>query len=446
MNDRSLWLSLFLAALSAAPATAGTIDLPIVVSTVSAAVKERINRQIPPNGEFILTDASLKKSAIGPGYTVIPLPAFTYNRNEGTWIGALTPIFRANARGQIEDIYAPLYLHNKLIGETLSINYYGYRAGTRQYHAILSAATKVERLVDLSYKDTGFRDGRYLAAFQFIAGKTAFNRFYGFGNRTGDQMESTYTMGETNVSASAGVNLKGALSLVATERFRHVTIENGVSTTLPQTLTAFPTAPGLDGADIWGQGLALAFDTRDNQLTPLKGTFARVNVEFDASYKTNNRAQWWRAGAEARDYRPHADNRAVFVSHFLIDTVAIDSKGLVREGVPFYERPTLGGENSLRGFGRGRFVSSFAILFNFEERIAVAQRSIMGNVIELGLTPFLDVGRVGRTFDVNGVIKNMQFNPGMGVRLLARPNIASRLDIAYGRDGANVFVGLDYPF
>jgi hypothetical protein len=34
----------------------------------------------------------------------------------------------------------------------------------------------------------------------------------------------------------------------------------------------------------------------------------------------------------------------------------------------------------------------------------------------------------------------------VGLRLLARPNIASRLDAAYGRDGVNVFVGLDYPF
>jgi outer membrane protein assembly factor BamA len=419
---------------------------PVVISTVSAAAKELINRQIPSNGEFAVTDASLKKSAVGPGYTLIPLPAFTYNRNEGSWIGALTPIFRANGKGQIEDIFAPLYLHNKLVGETLTFNYFGYRAGTRQYHAILSAATKIERVVDLSYKDTGLHDGRYILGLQANAGKSAFNRFFGFGNKVGDQMESAYTMGDSNLVASGGVNLAHSIQLVATERFRHVTIENSVISTLPQTLQAFPTAPGIDGADVWGQGVALSYDTRDNQLTPLKGTCARAAAEFDESSKTDNRSQWWRVGAEVRDYRPHADDRAVFVSHFLIDAVPIDSKGLVRESVPFYERPTLGGENSLRGFGRGRFVSSFAVLFNFEERIAVAQRSIMGNVIELGLTPFLDFGRVGRSFGSNGIVKDMQFNPGIGVRLLARPNIASRLDVAYGHDGANVFVGLDYPF
>ena len=445
------------ALLAASPAEARDVDLnrdftlihpvlPVVISTVSFSEKERINEQIPPNGEFAVTDSSLKKSAVGPGYTIIPLPAFTYNPNEGSWIGALTPIFRANAKGQIEDIYAPLYLHNKLIGETFTFNYFGYRSGTKQYHAILSYATKVERVVDFSYKDIGYRDGRYIVSLQANAGKSAFNRFFGFGNKVSEHMESNYTMGDSNLSASGGINLPNSCALIVTERLRQVSIENGVVSTLPQTLQAFPTAPGIDGAVVWGQGLAFTYDTRDNQLTPLKGDYAKVSTEFDENYKENNRSHWWRAGAEAKRYLPHADGRAVLVTRALFDALTVDSKGLVREGVPFYERPTLGGETTLRGFGRGRFVSNFALLFNIEERFALAQRSIMGNVIELGVTPFLDFGRVGRTFALNGLVSDMQFNPGIGLRLLARPNIASRLDVAYGRDGASVFVGLDYPF
>jgi hypothetical protein len=41
---------------------------------------------------------------------------------------------------------------------------------------------------------------------------------------------------------------------------------------------------------------------------------------------------------------------------------------------------------------------------------------------------------------------NLQYNPGVGLRILAKPHVIGRVDIAYGRDGANVFVGLDYPF
>ena len=446
-----VFLTTFPTAAAAKPDLPSDISLihpteTIVVSTVAPSAEERINRQIPPNAEHTVTDASLKKSAVSPGYSIVPLPAFQYNRNEGAWIGALAPVFRSNAKGQVEDIVAPLYLHNDLIGETFTLNCYGYRDETRQYHAIVSHATKVERLLDVGYKDTGFDDGLYIVSLQANSGKTAFNRFFGFGNSVSDQHESNYAKGDTEIKAAAGVNLGESFTVLGTERARKVTIENGVVSSVSQTLQAFPTAPGIDGADIWSQGLTLSYDTRDNQLTPLEGVYATTTGEYDQNYKADNRDQWWRANAEVRSYLPHADDRAIFVSHALIDSLAIDNRGLVRQGVPFYERPTLGGENTLRGFGDGRFVSSFAILFNIEERVSIVQRSIMGNVIEVEVAPFLDAGRVGQKISSQKFVQNMQFNPGVGVRLLARPNIASRLDVAYGRDGANVYVGLDYPF
>lgn len=45
----------------------------------------------------------------------------------------------------------------------------------------------------------------------------------------------------------------------------------------------------------------------------------------------------------------------------------IISKRLIRRGVPFYERPTSGGETTLRGYGRGRFVSNTAWLINNDQ-------------------------------------------------------------------------------
>ena len=447
----------FLTAFLAASAAAGEHDSPraisivrpaepVVVSTVSPAAAALINRQIPPNDAYAATDASLKKSAVVPGFSIVPLPAFQYNRNEGAWVGALAPMFRANAKGEVEDIVAPLYLHNALIGETFALNYFGYREETRQFHAIVSHATKIEHLVDLGYKDTGFDDGRYIVALQAYSGKTAFDRFYGFGGKVSQQTESNYAKGDSEIKASGGINLGGSYSVLGTERVRKVSVQNGAVASVPQTLLAFPTAPGIDGADIWSQGVTFAYDTRDNQLTPLEGVYATATGESDQNYKTDNRDQWWRATAEIRSYFPHADDRAVFVSHALIDSLAIDNKGLVRQGVPFYERPTLGGENTLRGFGDERFVSSYAVLVNFEERIALVKRSIMGNVVELEVAPFVDVGRVGSRIRSDKSFANIQVDPGVGVRLLARPNIASRLDAAYGRDGFNIYVGLDYPF
>lgn len=299
-----LLVPLSLCARAARAADVGLLDpRPVFVSTVSASEKESINKQIPPNKEFALTDKSLTRSAVGSGYTLIPLPAFVYNRNEGAWIGGLTPVFRANEKGQVEDIYAPLYMHNDLIGETLTFSYFGYRSGTRQYHAILSYATKVERTVDFSYKDTGFGDGSYIVGLQANSGKSAFNRFYGFGQGSSVDAESNYALGDANLVGSGGINLSDELSLVATERLRRVTIGNGVVSRLPQTPAAFPTAPGIEGAKIWGQGLTLTYDTRDNPLTPLEGSFAMVMAESDQNYQSDNRNQWWRTTVEAKNFR-----------------------------------------------------------------------------------------------------------------------------------------------
>jgi hypothetical protein len=417
------------------------------LSTVAAPAVQLINAQSPGGGQPMATDTSLSRAAAGTGYTMIPLPAFEYNRNEGAWYGALVPIFRANAKGQVEDIFCPLYLHNDLIGETFTMNYFGYRDGTKQYHAIVSKATRIERTVDLSYNDSAYgEDGRYLVNLQANSGKSAFERFFGFGNLAPNAAESNYTKDDSNLSASGGIKLPHSFQIIADERYQRVLIDDGAVTSLPQTIAAFPGLPGLQGAQIWAQGATLAYDTRDNTQTPLNGAYATLKGEFYEDFEPGDRGQWGRVTADARDYIPNLDDRAVFVPRFLADLIPDNPRGYGADSVPFYERPSLGGEDTLRGFGRERYVSDFAMVFNFEERFGVYQRAIMGNAVGVEVAPFLDVGRVGRLSSAPATLHDAQFNPGVGVRALARPNIAARVDVADGRDGPNVFVGLDYPF
>jgi len=417
------------------------------LSTVTAPGVQSINAQGPGGGQPVVSDAALSTATVGTGFTLIPLPAFEYNRNEGAWYGALVPIFRANAKGEVEDIYCPLYLHNNLIGETFTMNYFGYRDGTKQYHAILSKATRIEREVDLSYNDTAFgEDGRYLVNLQVNSGKSAFDRFFGFGNTAPNSAESNYAKDDSNISASGGIKLPHSFQIIMDERYQRVLIDNGAVTSLPQTIAAFPGLPGVQGAQIWAQGVTFAYDTRDNTQTPLNGAYATLKTEFYEDYEPGDHGHWSRVTAEARDYIPNLDGRAVFVPHFLADLIPDNPRGYESNSVPFYERPSLGGENTLRGFGRERYVSDFATVLNFEERFAVFNRAIMGNVVGLEVAPFVDIGRVGRLSSAPATMRDAQVNPGVGVRALARPNIAARLDVAEGRDGPNVFVGLDYPF
>ncbi|MBI3552154.1 MAG: BamA/TamA family outer membrane protein [Elusimicrobia bacterium] len=445
---------------------------------VSRELRERINKEVPPESPPVVKSTGTAKSAIGPGFTLIPLPAYVFNRNEGSWIGGLTPIFRANKKGEVEDIFAPLYLHNKYVGETVTLNYFGYRGHSTQFHAILSQATKFEHQYELGYKDNAAIDGDYILGIDALTSKSAYHRFFGFGNNTVNSFETQHTFRDSVFRLTGGIHVSDTLSLSAATRYRGVSIEHGASPTLPQTQDVFPDVSGVaDSPDVIGNGLTLAYDTRDNQLTPLTGTYATAFAEYDQNVQFQDHNRWWRLTGEARRYIPyeHEGFSAVFVIHAMADAVVgqdedsdtqdtferdtgqvdvfgnpifepVVSKRNLHSGVPFYERPNLGGENSLRGFGRYRYVDNLAYQVNLENRITLVQRTVMGNLIELEFAPFVDIGRVGRRIRNEHWFRRAQINPGAGLRVIARPNIAGRLDVGYGKDGVNAFVGLDYPF
>ncbi|MEO8326940.1 MAG: BamA/TamA family outer membrane protein [Nitrospirota bacterium] len=369
--------------------------------------------------------------------TVIPLvPAFAYSRNEGAYYGFLVPMLRTNKNGHLEDIVAPQYLHNKYLGESLGLHYYGYPSDTTQYAAVLSYSTKVAHEIDLSYQNVGAGGGRYLFYARANWSKNPFQRFFGIGNNAKESDESNYTASHIMGDLTIGVHLAQDLALMWSEKFHQVRIEKGIVNTIQQTQEQFSTINGIDGSDIWGHKLTLRYDTRDRQLISTQGTYINISREWNQNFKDNS--NWWRTTFDLRHLIPHYHDRLVFVSHFYADTVNGGT-------APFYERPTVGGQNTLRGFGLSRYVDNTAMGFNLEERVLVRQQEIFGYLLDFEIAPFLDIGRVGSHFGTN-MLMDPRVNPGMGFRFLSRPHIVGRVDIAYGSDGANAFAGLDYPF
>ncbi len=377
--------------------------------------------------------------------TFIPLPAFAYNRNEGYWVGGLVSILKANAQQEIDDIFAPQYLYNRYVGQSVTMNYYGYRSETVQYHAVASYAEKVQKSIDLSYKNLGAGGGRYIVGADVNWFKNPFARFFGFGNNSKLYNETDYTAREANAKLSAGINLGPDLSILLTGRYRDVRLENGIINTLPQTTVRFSRVPGVEGAQIFGGRLTFLYDTRDSVLTPLKGSYVNFSSEMNTNLLHDEPNRWLRFTLDARHLLPHDSGRKVFVARFLADGVMRTDKSPLR-AIPFYERPMLGGESTLRAFGLNRYIGDSALLLNMEERIQIVEKDFVGHKVELEGAPFLDVGRVQRLDRTGLTFNKWQVNPGIGFRALARPNVVGRLDLAYGRDGGNAYVGLDYPF
>ncbi len=112
--------------------------------------------------------------------------------------------------------------------------------------------------------------------------------------------------------------------------------------------------------------------------------------------------------------------------------------------VPFYEKASLGGDETLRNFGNGRFVDDHYYLLSIEERIRLVRFRLFGILADWEVAPFVDVGRVFGKF--HRLLDELQVNPGFGIRALVRPNVVGRFDAGFGPEGMTLFVGLDYPF
>lgn len=419
-------------------------DLPIgpvapAVGEPATLSEERQGRVVSPQEPDL---ASLFTSG---DYTYFPLPAFGYSRNESYYIGSLMPILKANPKGEIDDIVAPQYLYNEFVGNSLTMNYYGYRSDTVQYRAIVNYAERVQKNFDFSYKDLGAGGGRYILGGQVNFFKNPFARFFGFGNGASLDAETDYTARETNLNAYIGLNLSPDFSIILTGRYRDVRVENGIIPTLPQTNVNFRTTPGVEGAQLTGGKLSLLYDTRDSQLTPVKGAYVLFSSEMVSNIQHDEPNRWLRFTLDARRLIPHDGGSKVFVARFMADGIVRTDNTRGRD-IPFYERPTLGGETTLRAFGLSRFISDQAWLINLEERIRVKDLVIMDHHLEFELAPNLDIGRVHNLTDEKLSLTQTQINPGMGLRVMAKPHVVGRLDISYGRDGSNAFVGVDYPF
>lgn len=383
-------------------------------------------------------EEALKSLFVHGRYTVLPVPAFHYARNESYWAGAVMPILQSNAEDELLNISAPFYMHNRYVGETFGLYHYGYPSDTTQYSITADYSTKIQRDIDLAYKNVGFGGGRFILAGRVNWFKNPFRRLFGIGNQTSESGETTYTSTETLIEGTAGIHINDDIAVMWTEHFHEIRIGQGVVESLPQAQSQFPDLTGMEGAQILGHRMTARYDTRDKQLMTTRGTYVNASIEFNQNFKHADPSHWLRTTVDARHYFPHYDDRLTFVARGFADTIN-------GHNVPFYERPMLGGETTLRGFGQNRFIDNTALALNFEERIPVRAQKILGYLLEFQVSPFVDIGRVMSGLRVQE-LKNFQVNPGVGLRVLARPNVVGRLDMAYGQDGANFFIGLDYPF
>jgi outer membrane protein assembly factor BamA len=182
----------------------------------------------------------------------------------------------------------------------------------------------------------------------------------------------------------------------------------------------------------------LIHDSRDSLTTPTEGVYVSVFAEASTTLLGSD-ADYMKAGVETILLRPYWGRRVILVLRGLYEGISGDSS------TPFEILPTLGGVDTLRGFGENRFFGDARLLFNAEVRGKVLRMRVFGVNAEFEIAPFIDIGKVFNSWE-QFLDTPFEVNPGIGFRGLAPPSVVGHIEFAYSREGAAIYVGLDYPF
>ncbi len=369
----------------------------------------------------------------------IPLPAVATTPNEGVTYGALTAFLFHNKEDEVAAIVAPQTYYNQNFGNTGALYGTFYPEPDKNWEINLSQSTIVNRDYSARLRDRTLAGGRMELNAQGGVFTDGSARFFGFQSESRQSNESNYADSEDGVNILVGRDFATHLQLAFGERYRDVAIKRGAVKNLPFIRQIFTEdqVPGINGFTAHAQRLALIHSSLDSLTVPTVGLYGRAVFEISSEF-LGSAANYQHYEVELKGYFPACYEKYISVARIAYSQTLGDN-------VPFLERSILGGENTLRGYGRNRFIDNSYLLLNFEERIRVSRWHIFDVNTDVEIAPFVDIGAVMR--DLSAIrSKNLEFNPGIGIRGVVRPNVVGRIDIGIGREGAAVFVGLGYPF
>ncbi len=369
----------------------------------------------------------------------IPLPVIASSPNEGVTYGALAAFLLHNSKDEVSTLLAPQINKNQNFGITTTIYGAFYPSPDRSWEINLSKSTKVNEDYEIKIRDNSYFDKK-LELNGFIYRYTDGSaRFFGFQSDSMASDESNYADEETGFTISAGYKITDNLQFVIGERFRDVGIGRGAVTRLPFIGDKFTASevPGINGFTAHAQKIGIVYSTMDSRDMPTRGVYADAFLENSAKI-LGSTDDYRHYEVQAKGYLPFKDARYISVGRIAYNQT-------LGSGVPFLERSILGGETTLRGYGRNRFIDSSYLLLNMEERIRLFRWALFNVNTDWELAPFVDFGAVMESLD-RATTKNFEFNPGIGFRAVVRPNIVGRVDIGFGNEGPSLFVGLGYPF
>jgi hypothetical protein len=367
------------------------------------------------------------------------LPAIATDPNAGPTYGVLPVTVISNpVTNHIRHLLAPSYTYNSIFGQTATMRYFYYPTDESQLYTIGSFSQHTNREIKVRYENTAAWDGMGYVYAEGAHDVDASDRFYGLGPGTHSQDETGYTAGDTYARGDIGLNFFKYWRASTGIRFRTMDVDHTIVPGVNDLANAFPTLAGLGTKNTVAYECRLFMDSRDYPITPSRGSSGEV--WFEKTFQTlGSDSIFIRYGAEAKHFfiwENHPDQ--VTVIHGLYEWVN-------GPYIPFYELTSVGGRDTLRGFGEGRFTDRGRMVFNVEQRMRIASLTMMGIKTNFEIAPFIDGGEVFPTLP-QAEIRNFHPVYGTAFRAAVKPNVVGSVDVGVGNEGPAVFVGINYPF
>jgi outer membrane protein assembly factor BamA len=374
----------------------------------------------------------------------IPVPEVATDPNGGVTYGVLPVWLFTDSKNEISSILAPDINANSTLGPGGNFRYLAYPSADTNWYAVAGAQEKIARKVDFDYQTGRERKKWWSFEGRFYFERDPTERFYGLGNHSHKGNQTNYTTKQIYGEGILGLNLSERVQLSMMERPRWVRIQAGGFNSVPDISRLFPKQKGINGgSELYSQWM-LQYDSRDSVDIPRSGTLGRLYYgiaarQFGSSFSYN------RFGGELRQYLT-VGKRITFAGHIFNEYEPAGNE------MPFWAQARLGGDESLlidqqtlRGYGAGRYVDNNLFVMNVEMRTRVWEKTIFGTHGILELAPFAEAGRVAHEMGYNPFV-NLHPVGGIGFRAIAEPFVVGYVDIGWGGEGAAVFSGINYPF
>lgn len=253
--------------------------------------------------------------------------------------------------------------------------------------------------------------------------------FFGLGPDSARQDQSDYALNTTIVGVTAGVKPVSKVLVGGSLEYLTPSVGRGNDDDLPDVEDAFgeAEAPGVSQrADFLRTHGYFQIDTREPKY-PRQGSFLRADISHYED-QTTGRYTFNRYDFDARQFVGLFSGRRVFALRAFVSSTDEREGGVV----PFYGMPSLGGNDTLRGFRMYRFRGPHAILLQGEYRWEIWSGFDAALFYDAGKTP-LERGDID--------FKNLERDYGFGFRFNTNQGIVFRVDAGFGsRDGKHLYI------